>query len=379
MNIDLLFEKLNLKDLYLENRIVMAPMTRAKAPENRPNDDTSDYYESRAKGGVGLIISEGSYINLNASESGFSDPTMVPNFFGSEALSGWKMVVEAVHKHGTKFIPQLWHVGSVRQTGMNPEPEKSGFAPSSVLNPNPGASKGDLPRVMTEEDIENIINDYTNAAIAAKNIGCDGIELHGAHGYLIDQFFWDYTNKRQDVYGGSISARTKFACDIVKSIRSKIGNDFPIGLRFSQWKIGAYKAKIAYNPRELEAFLIPLVNAGVDLFHCSTRDFAQAEFDGSHLNLAGWTKKITGKTVITVGSVGTNIDFIDSYLGKRSHDKSNLLNALNLLCQQLENKEVDLVAIGRALIADSAFTNKIKEHKFTDIISYTPEMLNSYP
>lgn len=379
MNINLLFEKVRLKDLHLDNRIVMAPMTRAKAPKNIPNDATHDYYELRAKGGVGLIVSEGSYINLHASESGFSDPSMVPHFFGSEALSGWKKVVAAVHKHGTKFMPQLWHVGSVRQTGMGHEPEKSGFGPSAVLNPNPGAAKGDLPQVMTEEDIENIINDYTNAAVAAQSIGCDGIELHGAHGYLIDQFFWDYTNKRQDVYGGSLIARTKFACDLVKSIRSKVGDEFPIGLRYSQWKIGAYNAKIAHNPQELESFLLPLVNAGVDLFHCSTRNFMKPEFAGSHLNLAGWTKKITGKTVITVGSVGANMDFVDNYLGKRSNDESNLLSALNLLCQQLENKEIDLVAIGRGLIADPAFANKIKQRRFTDIVSYNPDMLESYP
>lgn len=379
MNIDLLFEKFDLKGVPLKNRIVMAPMTRAKAPGNIPNENTISYYSQRAKGGVGLIISEGSYINSYAAEDNFSDPSKVPHFFGHEAISGWKEVVKGVHNYGAKFMPQLWHVGSVRQSGMIPAPEKSGFGPSAVLNPNPGAHKGEVAHVMTSQDIEQVINDYTNAAIAAKNIGCDGIELHGAHGYLIDQFFWDYTNHRDDIYGGSIVARTRFACDIVKSIRSKVGKDFPIGLRYSQWKIGAYDAKIANTPQELESFLVPLVDAGVDLFHCSTRNFSKPEFVGSPLNLAGWTKKITGKTVITVGSFGANLDFIDNYLGKKSNEDTQLFKDISTLNKQLENKEVDLIAIGRALIADAEFANKIKQHRFTDITSYTPEMLESYP
>lgn len=132
---------------------------------------------------------------------------------------------------------------------------------------------------------------FAQAADDAKRIGFDGIELHGAHGYLIDQFFWGKTNRRTDRYGGDLVDRTRFAVEIVKACRRAVGPDYPIALRFSQWKSSDYTAKLAETPDELARFLAPLANAGVDIFHCSTRRCWESEFIGSDLNLAGWTKK----------------------------------------------------------------------------------------
>ena len=156
MNTEPLFNNFKVKQLELPNRFVMAPMTRAASPQNIPNEINRQYYEARAKGGVGLIISEGTYINPYASENGFSDPKRVPHFYGEKALNGWKIIVDAVHNSGSKFIPQLWHVGSVRQTGIEPEPHKSGFGPSAVTHPH--AAKKELPIAMTTLDIQNTIN-----------------------------------------------------------------------------------------------------------------------------------------------------------------------------------------------------------------------------
>src|SRR5690606_31751349 len=137
-----------------------------------------------------------------------------------------------------------------------------------------------------------VVAAFAQAAADARALGFDAVEVHGAHGYLIDQFFWEGTNRRDDAYGGSIANRTRFAAEIIAAIRARVGADLPIILRFSQWKLQDYHARLVNSPTELEQFLTPLAEAGVDLFHCSTRRFWEPEFAGSDLTLAGWTRKL---------------------------------------------------------------------------------------
>ncbi len=223
----------------------------------------------------------------------------MPNFHGDDALEGWSRVAAEVHEAGGLIIPQLWHVGTVRKIGDHPHPEALPIGPSGLT-----ADGAQVAEPMTERKIQAVIEAYAQAAADAKRIGFDGIELHGAHGYLIDQFFWSKTNKRTDRYGGDLVARTRFAVEIIEACRRAVGPDFPIVFRYSQWKASDYTVKLAETPDELTQWLEPLVDAGVDMFHCSTRRFWEPEFAESKLNLAGWTKKLTGKPVITVGSVG---------------------------------------------------------------------------
>lgn len=204
-------------------------------------------------------------------------------------------------------------------------------------------------------------------AVDAKRIGFDGIELHGAHGYLIDQFFWEKTNQRTDQYGGDLEARTTFAVEVIDACRRAVGPDFPIVLRFSQWKSGDYSAKLAQTPEELSRFLTPLSNAGVDIFHCSTRRFWLPEFEGSELNLAGWTKKITGKPTITVGSVGLNSEFTSTV--KEENEEDNI----ERLLEKLQQAEFDLVAVGRALLSDPQWPAKVQSGRMDEIIPFTFE------
>ncbi|MDH3976745.1 MAG: 12-oxophytodienoate reductase, partial [Deltaproteobacteria bacterium] len=154
----------------------------------------------------------------------------------------------------------------------------------------------------------------------------------------------------------------ELAIQIIEAVRNAVGPDFPVIFRFSQWKQQDYNAKLANSPEELEQFLMPLSNAGVDIFHASTRRFWEAEFDGSELNLAGWARKITGKPAITVGSVGLDSTFTSSFGGETAHPAD-----LNSLDERLENKEFDLVAVGRALLADAEWALKIKEGRENDI------------
>ncbi len=359
-----LFKPFKFGKVTLPNRVVMAPMTRSKSPGNVPGEDVAAYYRRRAEGGVGLIVTEGT----PPCPAGHSYPD-VPAFYGEKALQGWKRVVDAVHGVGGFIIPQLWHVGSFRQPGMEPDPSLPGYGPSVVLHPALAGQDGMKPPVaMTQKNIDDAIAAFAAAAGNAKALGFDGVELHGAHSYLIDQFFWSTTNQRMDQYGGTLPQRTRFAVELIRAVRAAIGPDFPLVLRFSQWKQGDYSHKMAKTPDELAAFLQPLTDAGVDYFHCSTRRFNDPEFDGSDLNLAGWTKKLTGKPTITVGSVGLDSDFLRTYAGKDTHKAG-----IDALLKRLEREEFDLVAVGRALLADAAWSNKIHAGREADIIEFQRE------
>jgi 2,4-dienoyl-CoA reductase-like NADH-dependent reductase (Old Yellow Enzyme family) len=363
--VDSLFRSLPWGSGELRNRIVMAPMTRNQSPGKIPAENVAAYYRRRAEGGTGLIITEGTNTDHPASTA-YPD---VPAFYGTEALAGWKRVLDEVHAVGGTIIPQLWHCGSFRQTGMEPDPKLPGLGPSSVPHPF-HEGKGEQPREMSQVDIDEAVGSYVRSAEFARELGFDGIELHGAHGYLIDQFFWEFTNHRTDRYGGSLENRLNFGIELVKAIRAAVGPNFPIVLRFSQWKLGDYECKMLKHPNELECLLLPLVSAGVDVFHASTRHFNEPEFDGSDLNLAGWTKKITGKPTITVGSVGLDLELNETLQGKETHHAS-----LDHLLRRLDNQEFDLVAVGRALLSDAAWANKVKEGREADIIPFNPQCL----
>ncbi|ASP40520.1 12-oxophytodienoate reductase [Bacterioplanes sanyensis] len=361
-----LFNPIQLGPLQLNNRIVMAPMTRTFSPGNVPNDLNVAYYARRAENGVGLIITEGTCVG----HPGANGYPRVPFIHGESALEGWRKVVAAVHAKGGKIAPQLWHVGAIRKAGIEPDPEVPGYSPSGLIAP--GKENG---VAMSKQDIEDVINAFAQAAVDAKAVGFDAVEVHGAHGYLIDQFFWAGTNERDDEYGGDAVQRTRFACDIVRAIRERVGDEFPIIFRFSQWKQQDYNARLADTPEELAAFLAPLVEAGVDIFHCSTRRFWETEFEGSELNLAGWTKKLTGKPAITVGSVGLNASFIDE--DKRDMvDASGVATAsIEQLAQRLEAEEFDMVAVGRALLQDPDWVNKVKDGRLDELQDYSKESL----
>ncbi|PMG39936.1 12-oxophytodienoate reductase [Shewanella sp. 10N.286.52.B9] len=365
-SIDKLFESFSSKSLSLKNKTVMAPMTRAFSPNYVPTADVAAYYRRRAEGDVGLIITEGTFISHKAA-NGYEN---VPAIYGEKALAGWKHVVDEVHAAGGKIAPQLWHVGSVRKLGIGPDKEAPAHSPSGLYKP--GAENG---VAMTQADIDDVVASFAQAALDAKNIGFDAIEVHGAHGYLVDQFFWEGTNQRHDKYGGSLENRTRFGVEIVKAIRAAVGADFTIIFRFSQWKQQDYSAKLCQTPEELETFLCLLSNAGVDIFHASTRRFWVAEFKGSDLNLAGWTKKLTNKPVITVGNVGLDADFI----GEGNADLSGTSNPTGIdeLLIRLNNDEFDLVGIGRALLVDPQWVNKIKSNAIDEIKPFNKKSLMS--
>tara|TARA_R110002073_G_scaffold54023_1_gene139242 strand:+ start:36 stop:1295 length:1260 start_codon:yes stop_codon:yes gene_type:complete len=358
---DALFKPFSLGSLQLPNRIVMAPMTRSKSPDGIPGQPVVDYYRRRAENAVGLIITEGTTVD----RPGASFDAAIPNFHNRESLAGWKTVVDAVHAAGGKIAPQLWHVGLARKPGTGPHPDAKSDSPSGIM---PGGKA--VGEAMSAEDIADTIAAFAKAARAAAELGFDAIELHGAHGYLLDQFFWDGMNQRDDRFGGGLVERTTIVREIVKAVRAEIPADLPLILRYSQWKQQDYNAKLAETPDALAAFLGPLSDAGVDIFHASTRRFWIPEFEGSDLNLAGWTQKLTGKPAITVGSVGLNSDFIGAFMGENSPASS-----LDGLLERMERGEFDLVAVGRALISDPEWAVKVRDGRFDELADFNAETL----
>ncbi|WML26341.1 NADH:flavin oxidoreductase [Neobacillus sp. OS1-33] len=348
----------------LASRLVMAPMTRMFSPEGIPGENVAQYYRKRAENGIGLIITEGTAINHPAA---VMSPD-IPRFYGEEALNGWANVMNEVHQAGGKIIPQLWHVGAARRAGSEPNIDASPVSPSGFTLKGQRSEK---IKALTKEEVTEMIDAYAEAAANAKRIGFDGIELHGAHGYLIDQFFWDLTNKRTDEYGGGIEERTKFAADIVRACRKEVGPDFPIVFRYSQWKGTDYQAKLAKNSNELEQLLSPLVEAGVDIFHCSTRRIWEPEFkeEDPSLTLAGWTKRITKKPTIAVGSVGIN----RAFLSNQDHDQVTIEDNLKMVDEKIKSGEFDYVAVGRAILADPEWAVKLKNGHLNQVVHYTKE------
>jgi len=352
-----LFSPFATNGLHVPNRIVMAPMGRYFSPGGVPGADVAKYYRRRAEGGVGLIITEGTY----SAHPSAGDALNCPRCHGERALAGWKQVVDQVHEAGGRIFVQLWHIGQTRR-------HEPGDLSVVLLGPSGLDGKGvKVGAPMTGEQIAGVIAGFAESALAAKQVGFDGIEIHAAHGYLIDQFFWQRTNQRTDKWGGNLEERTRFAVEVVRACRKAVGPDFCISFRFSQWKVDDYDAKLVTSPAELEKLLMPIAKSGVDIFHCSTRRFWEPAFADSELNLAAWTKKITSLPTIAVGSVALDQEFMD---------RSGVARPVPIVnaAKMVERGEVDLIAIGRPLIADANWSKKVQAGATDELLPFVNSM-----
>jgi 2,4-dienoyl-CoA reductase-like NADH-dependent reductase (Old Yellow Enzyme family) len=362
-----LFSPFRCRALELRNRVVMAPMTRECAPGGIPTRENADYYARRAAGGTALIITEGTPPDA-AGAFGAS----VPRFFGAEALAGWGEVVAAVHAAGAAIFAQLWHVGAFdpsligMRDSLDPPPVRLG--PSGLAGP--GRPCG---RAMTTADIEATIAAYGRAVAAARRLGFDGVEIHGAHGYLPDQFLWSGTNRRQDGYGGDLEHRVRFPVELVRECRRQAGEDLVLSFRLSQWKQLDYAARIADVPDELARIVGPLADAGVDLFHCSTRRYGEPAFPGSELGLAGWVRRLCGRPTIAVGSITLGNDFKSAQGKQRAATDPGQLADIE---RRLEAGEFDLVALGRALLANPDWVRLVQAGRAAELQPFTRAQLD---
>jgi 2,4-dienoyl-CoA reductase-like NADH-dependent reductase (Old Yellow Enzyme family) len=345
------------------------------------------FYARRAEGGVGLILSDATAVPHPVAHW----DTLCSHFHGIPALEAWKHIIAQVKAAGGLMMPQLWHSGFQRPPGAMPNPYLDSASPSGMFLPaqeGPSIPRQPAERLgepMTADEIDSVIMAYGEAAQTAQRLGFNGIEVHGAHGYLIDQFLWDVTNHRSDPYGGDSGRRARFAAEIVGECRRRVGPDFPILFRLSQWKVTDYGGRIAHTPAELAQLLEPLVDAGVDVIDTSTRRFWEPEFPDSDLNLAGWAKKLTGKPSITVGSVGTDRDLVPSELDKDATSESGSaansavgaesVMRLHRLMEMFDRGDFDLVAVARIILANADWPNLVRNGEFGRIAPFAPECM----
>ncbi len=357
-SLEVLFRPLKVGSMTLANRIVMAPMTRMGSPGGIPTADDARYYQLRAEDGVGLLISEATPIDRPAS---VYHPD-VPLFYGEAPLSGWLDIIDGVHAAGSRMAPQIWHIGAVASPADGWNESVLVESPSGLMAP--GHPVG---MIMDEEAIADSIASFARAAADAKRLGFDCVEMHGGHGYLIDQFFWAGTNHRSDRYGGAtIAERSRFAVEMIRAVRAAVGPDFPLILRVSQWKQQDFTVRLAETPEAMAEWLGPLADAGVDIFDCSQRRYWVPEFpeiDGQDgLNFAGWAKKLTGALSMSVGSVGLSRDIVDAFAGQTAHPAS-----LDGLIRRMEREEFDLIGVGRAILGDPRWLTKIRSGRSDEL------------
>jgi 2,4-dienoyl-CoA reductase-like NADH-dependent reductase (Old Yellow Enzyme family) len=335
-----LIEPTTLAGLPLNSRFVMAPMTRSRSPEGVPTAEVAAYYRRRAENRVGLVITEGVLVGHPSA----GHETAVPRMTAGPAERGWRRVTDEVHAAGGRVAAQLWHLGSARE----PVDGIVAWTPSGVPNGS---------HAMTLADIDALLAAYADAARVAVRAGFDAVEIHAAHGYLLDEFLWPRTNRRTDRYGGSPAGRAAFPAAVVRAVRSQVPASMPVIVRFSQFKERDYGARIAESPDELAVLLEALAGAGADVLHASQRHFADPAFPGSPRNLAGWARHLTGLPSITVGSVGLTRDFLGS-------------DALRALRDRLDAGEFDLVALGRILLGNPAWATLAATDRLDQIHDY---------
>lgn len=357
-----MFEPLQVKNLTFRNRFVMPGMGRGWNKDGRPLQELTDYYCRRVEGGTALVITEALAIDHPTA-------TQVPHYawVTDATKDAWADCVAAVKAAGGEMFLQLFHEGAIRaEGGDGPYAGYPTLSPSGLAH-----AKRPAGRAATIEELGEIRDGFVRSAVIAQSVGASGVEVHSCHGYLLDQFLWAETNRRTDRYGGgSIRDRVRYPAEIVAAIRDAVGPDFLISFRFSQWKEVDYEAKIAPTPADLEAMIQILEQAGADLFHSSVRRFWIPEWPGSDWSLAGWVKSFTDKPVIAVGSVGFDLDVMESLLtGTEANFTGE--SGFRELVRRFRDGQFDMVSIGRGQIGDARFVEKLREGRWTEIRPFT--------
>lgn len=332
-----LFEPGFIRNMEIKNRIVMSPMATSFASENgEVTDLLIDHYEQRARGGAGLIIVEAACIDYPRGK-GWTYELGIDN---DKYIAGFKRLTGAVHKHGAKVAQQLHHAGREGKqsySGLQP------VGPSPV--PAPG---GELPGEMTGDDIERVVDLFAQAAGRAKKSGFDGVEIHGAHGYLFAQFLSPVSNKRQDEYGGTLANRARFLCKVIRAIRNVVGENYPVWCRLNGKETGVEGGFTHDEARQVARMA---EDAGCDALHISIYGYGGEalvtfpETPGALIPLAEGVKKAVSIPVIAVGSMNPEI-------GNKA----------------LEEKKADFIAMGRELLCDPELPNKLIQGRQEDII-----------
>ncbi|MGH3300978.1 MAG: hypothetical protein ACRDOK_04670 [Streptosporangiaceae bacterium] len=355
-----LLQPLDIRQMHLRNRFVMPGMQRYWCIDGAPDLRLREYYRRRVLGGASLIISESCAIDH---QSATKNPTFARISPGTR--EAWRACVAGVHDAGGAMFLQLWHQGAVNYGGdAESNPSFVALSPSGIAHP--GESFG---RAATEAELRSIKRAFVQGALDAAEIGADGVELHSAHGFLLDQFLWPGTNQRTDRYGGpAITDRAAFVAEVAAAVRAATGPGFVISIRISQWKESDYDAKIVEQAGQLGQLVAILRSAGADIFHVSTRRFWTPEWHGSDLGLAGWVKSFTDAAVIAVGSVGLDIDVMATLSGQEARPTG--ASRIDELVRRFQRGDFDLVSVGRSQIGDPDWVTKMSDGRIPDIRAF---------
>ncbi|HXC58078.1 MAG TPA: hypothetical protein VN645_02110 [Steroidobacteraceae bacterium] len=364
-----LFTPLSLRGVTLRNRFVMPAMQRGFMNDGAPAPRMVEYLRRCAAGGAGLIICESTSPDH---PSGYWAPVI--GRLDAGTLPAWQQVIDAVHAEGARIFIQLWHPGVMRRVAENhPLAQTPSLSPSGLIQA--GRPNG---RAMTDTDLAELQTAYVRAALDAQRLGADGVEVHAAHGYLMDQFLWAETNQRSDAYGGTtLSQRARYPAEVVAAIRGAVGDEFPLSLRFSQFKEVDYGATVAGSPEELRDFLLLMRAAGIDMFNVSSRRFAKAEWPRSaqpQWSIADWTRSFAAVPVMTTGSVGLNVEMFANLFDDRDPDETPVERDLTELATRVRDGRVDLVGVGRMHIANHDFVNKVRAGRFDEIALFRKQV-----
>lgn len=335
----LLFETFKLGNTNLSNRVGVAPMTRTSAsPEGLANDQMVSYYTKFAQGGFGIIFTEGVYPDDKYAQGYFNQPGII----NDEQVQAWRKVTESVHHEGGKIFIQLMHAGALSQGNRF---NNQTLGPSAVqprgeqLGMYGGEGSFSVPKEATKEDIAEVIQGFVSAAVRAKQAGFDGVEIHGANGYILDQFLTDYMNQRTDEYGGSTENRVRLLVEVSKAVREAVGQQMTVGIRISQGKVNDHLYKWAGKEKDAEIIFGHLGNAGLDFIHVTEYEAWQPAFpQGEGATLVALAKKYGNLPVIANG-------YLDD------PDKARKI---------IEKGEADVITIGRGALANGDWVNKVK-------------------
>jgi 2,4-dienoyl-CoA reductase-like NADH-dependent reductase (Old Yellow Enzyme family) len=336
-----LFSKGNIANLQIKNRIGLAPMTRTSATETgEATDAMMRYYAKFARGGFAFLITEGTYPDESYSQGYLNQPGIA----NAKHAEAWKKVTEAVHKEGSVIFMQLMHAGS---QGQGNRYRSESIAPSPVrpkgekLPIYGGEGPFAAPREMTKEELTDVVRSFGEAASRAKEAGFDGVEIHGANGYLLDEFLTDYMNQRTDEYGGSTENRVRVLVEVVKAVREAVGQDDVVGIRISQGKVSDYHHKWAGVEKDAQIIFSSLSRAGVDYIHVTEYDATAPAFEGTSLSLAALAKKYGTVPVIANGNLG-------------QPEKAEAF---------LASGQADFITLGKGALANQDYVQRVKEGK----------------
>ncbi|MBV6682589.1 NADH:flavin oxidoreductase [Bacillus sp. JRC01] len=342
MDKQVLFDSFKINHTVMKNRVSVAPMTRISATKDGfITERMIDYYHSFAKGGFGLIITEGTYIDDKHSQTYQYQPGII---YDNQAQE-WKKVVDAVHSEGGKIFMQLQHSGPLSQGNRF---TKDTIAPSSAQPKGEqlrfyfGEGAYKLPREITRNEMKQVKNSFIESAKRAESVGFDGVELHGANGYLLDAFLTEYTNNRTDEYGGNTENRVRFLVEVAKEVSQAVSPDFTVGMRISQSKVNDYTYTWSGKEEDAKIIFNALGKSGLHYIHITEFKAWQSAFNGDEqVPLVSLAKRYSQLPIIANGQL----------------EKPE--RAIEIL-----NSEIaDLVALGKGALADHDWIKKVQNDK----------------